>query len=170
MSWYHPTTLLDKVFEGGLVIKGVLAAGEFLSGLLLLFISPASIHRFLAFITQQELTEDPHDKLAHFILHSADSLNVSNKGFVVAYLWTLAVIKLIAVIGILRNILWVYPFAFVSLGLIMLYQVYSISVHPTVGLSLLTAFDIFILIMIWREYSKAKIKLAKSHSSSADDR
>ncbi len=169
MSWYHPSSLFDKVFEGGLIIKGVFAAGEFLSGLLLLFISPASIHQFLTFITQQELSEDPHDKIAHFILHSADSLNVSNKGFVVAYLWVLAAIKLTAVIGILKNILWVYPFAFVSLGLIMLYQVYSIYVRPSVGLTLLTAFDIFILFMIWREYGKAKVKLAKPHSSSTDD-
>lgn len=169
MSWYHPATLFDKVFEGGLIIKGVLAAGEFFSGLLLLFVSPTAIHRFLAFITQQRLSENPHDKLAHFVLHSADSLNVSNKGFVVAYLWVLAAIKLTAVIGILRGILWVYPFALVTLGLIMLFQVYTIAVDASFGLIVLTVFDVCVLAMIWREYGKAKISLAKSHHSSTDD-
>jgi uncharacterized membrane protein len=53
MSWYHPTTLLDKVFEGGIIIKGVSGALEFLGGLLLLFVSPTSIHSFLVLITQQ---------------------------------------------------------------------------------------------------------------------
>jgi uncharacterized membrane protein len=169
MSWYHPATLFDKVFEGSLLIKGVLAAGEFFSGLFLLFVSPAAIHRFLTFITQQRLSENPHDKLAHFVLHSADSLNVSNKGFVVAYLWLLAAIKLTAVIGILRGILWVYPFALVSLGLIMLFQVYTIAVDASFGLIVLTVFDIFVLGMIWREYGKVKVSTRKSHPSSTDD-
>lgn len=169
MSWYHPATLFDKVFEGGLLIKGVLAAGEFLSGLLLLFVRPSTIHRFLAFITQQRLSENPHDKLAHLVLHSADSLNVSNKGFVVAYLWLLAAIKLISVIGILRGILWVYPFALIGLGLIMLFQVYTIVVDASFGLIVLTVFDIGILGMIWLEYGKAKISVRKSHPPSTDD-
>lgn len=169
MSWYHPSTLFDKVFEAGLLIKGVLALSEFLSGLVLLFVSPASIHRFLAFITQQSLSEDPHDKLAHFILHSADSLNVTNKGFLVAYLWILASVKLIAVIGILKNILWVYPFALVTLGLLLALQIYTLTVRVSIGLSLLTVFDMFVLAMIWREYSKAKSGIVRHNSTSADD-
>ena len=165
MSWYHPSSLFDKVFEGSLLVKGALALSEFLSGLLLLVVSPASIHRFLTFITQQRLSENPHDEFAHFVLHSADGLNVSNKGFVVLYLWVLAGIKLVAVIGILRGILWVYPFALVTLGLIMLYQVYSIIMHFSVGLAVLTIFDIFVLGMIWLEYGKVKAALASSPST-----
>lgn len=156
MAWYHPKTLLDKVFEIGLVIKGFDGAVEFLAGLLLVFVSPASIHRFLAFITQQRLSENPHDKFAHFILHSADSLNVSNKWFVIVFLWIHAGVKLISVIGILRNILWAYPFALTCLGLLTLYQVYSIILNASIGLILLTAFDIFILVMILLEYRRVK--------------
>jgi uncharacterized membrane protein len=157
MSWYHPKTLLDKVFEAGLIIKGADGALEFLGGLLLLFVSPSSIHRFLAFITQQELTENPHDKFAQLVLHSADSLNTANKNFLILFLWIHAAVKLVSVIGILRNILWVYPFALVSLGLLMLYQVYSIYQRASLGLVLLTAFDIFVLVMIWKEYGKVKV-------------
>lgn len=156
MSWYHPKTLLDKVFEAGLLIKGIDGAIEFLGGLLLLFVSPSSIHRFLAFITQQSLSENPHDKFAHFVLHAADSLNTANKDFLIIYLWIHAAVKLISVVGILRNILWAYPFALITLGLLALYQLYSIYVHTSLGLILLTTFDIFILFMIWREYGNAK--------------
>jgi len=169
MSWYHPSSLFDKVFEAGLLIKGVTALGEFLSGLLLFFVSPASIHRFLTFITQQRLSENPHDKFAHFVLHSADSLNVSNKGFLVLYLWVLAAVKLIAVIGILKNVLWVYPFALITLGLLSVVEIYGIFTRSSIGLIVLTVFDIFILFMIWREYAKAKTNLTPSHSNSAKD-
>jgi uncharacterized membrane protein len=170
MSWYHPSSLFDKVFEGSLLFKGLLALGEFLSGLLLLVVSPSSIHRFLTFITQQKLSEDPHDKFAHFVLHSADSLNVSNKGFVVFYLWVLAAVKLIAVIGILRGILWVYPFALVTLTVLLAIQVYSITLRTSVGLIVLSVFDMFVIGMIWLEYKKAKGKLAHSHVGSADNK
>jgi uncharacterized membrane protein len=165
MSWYHPSSLVDKVFEAGLLIKGISGALEFLGGLLLLFVSPTSIHRFLAFITQERLSDNPHDKLAHFVLHSADSLNTSHKNFLIIYLWIHAAIKLISVIGILKNILWAYPFAFISLGLLMLYQVYSIYLTASIGMILLTAFDIFILVLIWREYGKAKRMLTHPHST-----
>lgn len=166
MSWYKPSTLFDKVFEGGLVIKGIDGFTEFVAGLILLFVSPASIHHFLSVITQQELSSDPHDKFAHLLLHSADHLNTSNKTFLIIYLWLHATIKLIAVVGILKNWLWAYPFGLVSLGILMVYQLYSIFVHASIGMILLTAFDIFILGMIWREYGFVKVKRTKKLDSS----
>jgi uncharacterized membrane protein len=168
MSWYKPSSLFEKIFEGGLLIKGATGLAEFLSGLLLLFVSPASIHQFLTFVTQRELNSDPHDKFAHLILHSADSLNTSNKTFLIIYLWIHAAVKLIAVIGILKNLLWAYPFALISLGILMLYQVYSIYVRASIGMILLTIFDVFILGMIWREYGIVKARHAKSHATSPD--
>jgi uncharacterized membrane protein len=169
MSWYHPKTLSDKVFEIGLLIKGIDGAIEFLGGLLLFFVSPNSIHRFLSFITQQELSENPHDKFAHFVLHSADSLNTTNRDFLIIFLWIHAAVKLISVIGILKNILWAYPFALVSLGLLLLYQVYSIYLRASLGLILLTVFDIFILYMIWREYGKVRAVHEQSVSKTSTD-
>jgi len=156
MSWYHPSTLLDKVFEGGIIIKGITGALEFIGGLLLFFVDPSVIHSFLVLITQKELIEDPHDRLATFLLQSTLHLG-DGKTFIILYLWIHALIKLIAVIGILRNQLWAYPFSTITLGLLMLYQLYSIIfVKLSVGLILLTIFDIFILWMIWREYRKVR--------------
>lgn len=158
MSWYHPSSLLDKVFEGGIIIKGVTGLLEFIGGLLLFFISPTQIHSFLALITQRELIEDPHDMVANFLLHSADMFNAGGKTFIIIYLWIHATIKLIAVIGILRNQRWAYPFSLVTLGLLMLYQVYSIIfVQLSIGMIALTLFDVFILWLIWREYGKVRL-------------
>lgn len=157
MSWYHPSSLLDKVFETGIIIKGISGALEFIGGLLLFFVDPSVIHRFLVFITEKELLEDPHDKIATFLLQSTQHLGGGNKTFLIVYLWIHAGIKLVAVIGILRNLLWAYPFSLGSLGLLMLYQLYSIIfVKPSVGMILLTIFDVFILWLIWREYGKVR--------------
>ncbi|MFI5270822.1 MAG: DUF2127 domain-containing protein [Candidatus Saccharimonadales bacterium] len=161
MSWFKPSSLFEKVFEGGLLIKGLDGFIELVAGFILLFVSPASIQHFLSFITARELQSEPNNKFAHLVLHSADHLTTSNKTFLIIYLWLHASIKLISVVGILKNWLWAYPFALISLGILTLYQVYSIVVHASIGMILLTIFDVFILGMIWREYGFVKNKRSK---------
>jgi uncharacterized membrane protein len=160
MAWYHPSTLFDKIFEGGIIIKGASGALEFLAGLLLFFVSPSAIHNFIVVITQRELLEDPHDMVANFLLGWTLDLANGGRVFLIAYLWIHAVIKLIAVIGILRNQLWAYSFSLATLSLFVLYQLYEIALHSSIGMILLTLFDFFILWLIWREYGKARKMLS----------
>lgn len=155
-KWYHPSSLFDRFFETGIILKGVDGALEFLGGVLLLFLTPAALHTFLTWVTQREISEDPHDTLANFLLHLSDHFNVGNKWFAVAYLWIHGGIKLVAVFGILRNQLWAYPFSLITLGLLLIYQIMSIIVHPTIGMTLLSLFDVVVLWLIWREYGKVK--------------
>lgn len=159
MSWFRPTSILDKIFEGSIIIKGVTGVVEFISGLLLFFVSTAQMHQFLVFITQRELLEDPHDKVALLLLHSTSHISSGGKAFVIIYLWVHAVIKLTAVVGLLKNQLWAYPFSLITLGLLMLYQLYTIFfVRVSAGMVFLTIFDIFILWLIWREYGRVRKK------------
>lgn len=166
MSTFRPTSLFDKVFEGGILLKGLSGLLEFLGGLLVLFVSPASIHNFLTFVTQRELLEDPHDIFSNLLLHSTQHLGDGSRTFIIVYLWIHAAIKLIAVIGILRNQLWAYPFSLIMLGLLMLYQFYVIIfVQPTIGMILLTIFDVIILGFIWLEYGKFKKRIGQTETS-----
>ena len=161
MSWYHPSTILDKVFEGGILIKGISGALEFLGGALLFFFSPAAIHNFIVFITHRELLTDPHDKIANLLLVLTQHIGDGGRTFLIVYLWIHATIKLIAVIGIMKNQLWAYPFSLITLGLLMLYQVYSIVfVSLSIGMILLTVFDVFILWLIMREYKIVRKNLS----------
>lgn len=169
MSWYRPYSLLDKIFEGGILLKGVSGLLEFAGGLLLLFIQPVAIHDFITFLTQRELLEDPNDKIAYVLLQATQNFGPDNRTFLIAYLWIHAVIKLVAVIGILKNQLWAYPFSLLSLGLLVIYQTYAIYVHASIGMVLLTVFDIFILALIWREYKKVKSQLSKTSVNSVED-
>lgn len=157
MSWYHPTNLFDKVFEGGIILKGVDGLLELLGGLLVLFISPARLHGFIDFATHRELVEDPHDKIANLLIHATRHYSDGGRAFLAVYLLIHAAIKLIAVVGILKNWLWAYPFSLISLGLLALYQLYTIFfIKASVGIILLTTFDAVILVLIWREYGKMR--------------
>lgn len=160
MSWYHPSSLLDKIFEGGIIIKGISGGLEFIGGLLLFFASPDRIHAFVTFLTQGELLEDPHDLIANALIHATQHISGSTEPYLIIYLWTHAGVKLIAVIGLLRNQLWAYPFSLITLSLLVIYQIYSIAVKLSIGMILLTLFDLFILWLIWREYGKERRLLA----------
>jgi uncharacterized membrane protein len=161
MSWFHPTSVIDKVFEGGIIIKGVTGALEFLGGALLFFVSPQQMHQFIVVITQRERLEDPNDKVANLLLQTTAHLASGGRAFAIAYLWIHAVIKLVAVVGILRNQLWAYPFSLITLGLLMLYQTYSIVfVKVSIGMIALTVFDVFVLWLIWRERGKVRRELS----------
>jgi uncharacterized membrane protein len=163
MSTFKATNTLDKVFEAGIVIKGLDGLVEFITGLVLLFISPTQMHSIIVFVTQGETAEDPKDKFVKLLFHSTQHYGAGSKTFIIAYLWIHAAIKLIAVIGILKNQIWAYPFSLIALGILMLYQVYTIIfVKVSVGMILLTVFDILILILIWREYGNVKTRLAEN--------
>ena len=161
MAWYRPASVLDKIFEGGILLKGASGVLEFVAGLLLVFTSPDAIRSFLAFLTQREIAEDPNDTFANLILHSAEHFNSGNKTFAIAYLWIHAAVKLTAVVGIMRNQLWAYPFSLIALGVLMLYQVFSMVVKFSAGMLVLTVFDAAILWLIWREYGKVRPALSR---------
>jgi uncharacterized membrane protein len=61
------------------------------------------------------------------------------KVFVIADLWIHATIKLVTVIGILKNPLWAYALSLITLGLLMLHQVYfTLFVRLSVRMIILT--------------------------------
>jgi uncharacterized membrane protein len=154
MSWFRPRDLLDQTFEVGIILKGVDGALEVIGGLLLLVVSPATIDRVVTSLTQHELSEDPHDFLATHLLKTAHGLTVSAVLFGALYLLAHGLVKVILVGALLKNQLWAYPWTIVFLGVFILYQVYRLSLKPSVGLAALTVFDAVIAWLTYREYRK----------------
>lgn len=107
-------------------------------------------------MTQKELLEDPHDLVANLLLHVTQNIGGVTT-FAIVYLWIHASIKLIAVFGILKNKAWAYPFSLISLGILLIYQFYSLFERISIGMLILTIFDTFVIWLIWREYSKVRI-------------
>ena len=154
MTWFRPTTLLDKVFEGSLLLKGASALLETTGAALLIFVPSQAAINFVGAVTQRELFEDPNDIISGALIHATNSLWSSSHIFAILFLLTHAAIKFVIVIGLLKNLRWAYPFSFIALSLIILYQCYDLIIHFSVGMLLLTLFDIFIIWLIWREYKK----------------
>ena len=154
MSWFRSRELLDQTFKVGIILKGLDGVLEVLGGLLLLVVSPATIDRVVTSLTQHELSEDPHDFLATHLLRTAHGLTGSAVLFGAVYLLAHGVVKVILVAALLKNQLWAYPWMIVFLGIFIVYQVYRLSLEPSVGLTALTIFDAVIAWLTYYEYRK----------------
>jgi uncharacterized membrane protein len=77
VSWFRRKDLLDQTFEVAIILKGLDGVLEVLGGLLLLVVTPATINRIVAWLTEHELSQDPHDFIATHLLNTAHGLTKS---------------------------------------------------------------------------------------------
>jgi uncharacterized membrane protein len=144
---------LDTTFKIGLVLKGLDGILEVIGGLLLLFLSPAAIEHIVRTLTAHELSEDPHDLIARYLLHTASHLTTSTTLFGAIYLLSHGAAKIVLVVLVLRDKLWAYPWLIGLLLAFIAYQLYRITfVHFSIGLAALTVFDALLVWLTWREY------------------
>jgi uncharacterized membrane protein len=167
---FKPQNWLDRVFEVGIIGKGLNGAAELIGGLLLLVLSPSRIHHLVASLTQGELSEDPHDFVATHLLHTASGLTGHAVLFGAVYLLAHGLVKVVLVIALLLNKLWAYPWMIVVLLLFIGYQTYRIAFAPSAGLIALTVFDLAIVALTWREYRQQRARRALDLSADATSR
>ena len=146
------TTLLDRVFQVSLTVKGLDGVLELVGGVLLLLVSPRQIGDLARLLTQHELIEDPGDVVANTMLHFTNGLSVSASFFGAIYLLLHGAVKVVLVWAVLRDMLWAYPWMIAFLIAFIAYQSHQIVLNFSWGLLLLTAFDIFIVWLTWRAY------------------
>jgi len=144
---------LDTTFKIGLVLKGLDGILEVIGGIVLLFLSPQAIQHIARTLTAHELSQDSHDLIARYLLHTTAHLTTSTTLFGAIYLLSHGAAKIVLVVLVLREKLWAYPWLIVLLLAFIAYQLYRlIAVHFSVGLTALTIFDAVLVWLTWREY------------------
>lgn len=94
-TWFRSGDLLDRTFAVGVIAKGLNDVLELAGGLLLLLVTPATINRVVAAVTQGELSEDPRDVIATLLLRAAHSLTGSAVLFGAIYLLAHGLVKIL---------------------------------------------------------------------------
>jgi uncharacterized membrane protein len=154
-------TLLDRTFWVSLILKGLDGVLELVGGVLLFFVTPSQINSLARLLTQREIDEDPHDFLDTHLRELTSHLSVSTSVFGAVYLLLHGLIKIVLVWAVLRGYLRAYPWMIAFLIAFILFQGYEMITHFSIGLALLTAFDMFIVWITWREYGiKKKLRAA----------
>ncbi len=161
----QPGKLFDEAFRTTLYFKGLIGLAETIGGLLLLFVKPEQIDRLANWLTQADLSRDPHDFIANHILKTAHHLTGASLIFGALYLLSHGVVKIVLVVEVLRDHLWAYIALIVVTALFIVYQIYRLTYHVTFGLSFLTILDFVIIYLTWREYGKHKaLRAAKTEA------
>jgi uncharacterized membrane protein len=159
---------LDRAFAVGIIGKGLNGVAELIGGLLLLLLTPDQINHVAVSWTRGELSEDPNDIIATYLLHTANGLTGPAVVFGAVYLLLHGVVKVVLVVALLMNKLWAYPWMIAVLLLFITYQLYRIVLDPTAGLIALTAFDLAIVALTWREYHQQRRNHHAETTASAD--
>lgn len=141
-------------FELSLALKGAFALVEVAAAIFAYFVSRDLLLALVHFITRTELTEDPRDFVANYLLHAAQGLSVSSQHFTAFYLLSHGVIKLWLIIGLWRRKPEYYPAAIAVFGLFIFYQLYRYNFTHSLSLLLITVLDVFVIGLTWIEYRR----------------
>ena len=154
-------SLLDQSFRVTVTLKGIDGILEIIGGLIVLWISPYGVNDLVAMLMEHELSEDPHDLIAAHLLSASRSLTHGGNILASLYLLSHGLAKVALVVALLFNKLWAYPCMIALLIVLIVYQLYRIGYSHSLGLVLLTLFDVFVIWLTWKEYKKQKDALVK---------
>ncbi len=145
-------TLLHWLFRIGITFKGLDGLAELVGGFLFIFFSPDAMSDFVDRNTRAVLQWDPDNLVAHSLRHSFDQMSTGGKIFVAIYLLGHGAIKLLMVVGLLREKRWVFPVTIVVLLGFIGFQIYHLCEHFSIGLVVFTVLDAVIAALVWNEY------------------
>jgi uncharacterized membrane protein len=151
--------LIDKIFDIVILIKSFFGIFEVLAGIVLAISGRLIANNLIVALTQQEISEDPNDFIANYLIKTANSFSSGIHIFPIIYLIFHGLVNIFLAIALLKNKIWAYPWAMAGFGLFAVYQVYRYFHTHSLLLLLLTLFDIFIVAIILLEYKNKKKKL-----------
>lgn len=147
-------TRLHAAFRITLFLKGALSAAEVAGGILIYLIPPGFILSAVHALARVELSDDPRDFIATWLLHAVQHLSVSGERFAAFYLLFHGVVKLWFIVGLWRGKRAYYPIAIAVFGLFIVYQIYRYTFTHSVLLLFITVLDAFAIWLTWDEYRR----------------
>jgi uncharacterized membrane protein len=156
MNPQRKSQIIHVLFNLGVIGKGIDGVLEIVGGVLLFFVSPDSIHSLIQVLTQHELSQDPRDQIANYLLNSTHHLTKGVMIFAAAYLLWHGAVKVGLVVALLLKRRWAYPAAIVAFSLFLVYQLYRYTHTHSPALLALSIVDVFVIILTWIEYERLK--------------
>ena len=144
------------LFDVGIIAKAVNGVLELIGGAALFFLNPGQLNWLLRAVTQHELSEDPRDRVAGFLVHSMQHFSIATKTFVALYLLWHGLIKVGLVVALLRKSKWAYPSAIVAFALFLVYQLYRYTQTHSGWLLAISALDLAVIVLTWLEYKRLR--------------
>lgn len=148
-----------NLFKISLFIKGLNAILEVLGGILVWFTTKAFLVTTLLSLLQHELSDDPKDFVAAFIVNSAEALAVNSQYLFASYLFLHGFIKVFLIICLFKKKLWAYPVSIAVFSLLIVYQSYEYYLSQSIWILAFTLLDVLIVLLAIHEYGVLKAQM-----------
>lgn len=148
--------IIHVAFDIGVIVKGIDGVLEMIGGALLFVVRPDQLRRAARLLTLHELTEDPRDAVANYLLHASQRLSPGATSFGAIYLLWHGVVKVGLVTALLLRQRWAYPVAVGAFLLFLLYQVYRYAHTHAPELLVLSALDVLVILLTLLEYGRLR--------------
>ena len=146
---------LQRWFDIGVAFKGIEGLVEIVAGAWLAF-DPAVLQNAIFRLTANEVLHDPEDRIAGALRDFAENLGSGKHTFAVAYLIAHGLVKVVLAGGLLADKRWAYPFAVTALVALAAYQLYRYTHTHAMLLPVVSAIDLGIAWLVWREGAMRK--------------
>jgi uncharacterized membrane protein len=156
---YAANNFAHKSFELGLLIKGFDSLFEVIGGISLILLNPIRLNRLITLLTRHELSEDPKDIIAGFIITIGSKYTTGTQFFGALYLISHGIVRMSLVVLLWKRKIWAYPVSILTLILFIFYQLYRYTLSGSEWLIVLSAFDMIMILLTYTEYKKIKHKL-----------
>lgn len=154
--------VIHDAFEAGVTIKLIDGILEIIGGVLLIFINPPNLNRWVDYFIQSKLFRGSQGAIANFLLYLAGDFTVKAQIFDVVYLLVHGIIKIFLVVNLWEKKMWAYPTAMVFFLAFILYQTYEYVLEHSVFMLALTILDILVVLFTWVEYERLKDRIKTS--------
>lgn len=144
------------IFEISIFIKAINAILEMLAGILVWFTSKAILVTFILNLLQHELSDDPKDFVAAFIVNSAEALSVGSQYFFGAYLFLHGIVKIFLIVNLYKKKLWAYPASIVIFSILIVYELYRLYFTYSLWILTFTLLDVLVVLLTIHEYRVLK--------------
>lgn len=152
-----------SLFKISLLIKALNAITDLVGGIIIWFTSKIFLVTFILNLLQHELSDDPKDYVANFIVNSAEALAVSSQYFLGAYLIVHGVVKIFLLICLFKKKLWAYPVSIIIFSLLTFYELYLFYFSHSIWTLSFIILDILLVLLTWNEYKVLKKKHNTKH-------
>ncbi len=152
----HKPSVLHALFLIGVIGKGFDGLLEILGGLALLVVTPGQIQSLAQALTLHELSRDPNDLIATYILNSAAGLSAETERFAATFLLWHGAVKIVLVAALLRKREWGYVAGIAAFSLFLFYQVYRYLHTRSPELLALSVIDVLVIVLTWLEYNRLR--------------
>lgn len=149
--------IIHLLFDIGIIAKGIDGVLEIIGGVLLFLVSPDRVQHIVRLLTQHELSEDPNDIVANYLLHASHHISANAEVFGAIYLLWHGIVKVGLVAALLAGRYWAYPAAIIAFFLFLLYQLYRYSHTYSPELLVLSIIDVAVIALTWLEYKRIRV-------------